>query len=1675
MSKSKRSLHQRRLGCESLEDRRMLATFVVDSLEDSGPGTLREAITLANDTPDVADIIQFEASLFDEPRAILLEDQLPWIRSPLAIHGPGADLLAIDGQHGTDGVPSTGDGWALLKGSNLASGLPYSIELTGVTFQNSDQWHGEALEFERTSLFASQVAFRGNHDTALSIQNNGADGPGVYIVDAVFENNATGISVSEASLTVENTDFLSNTSGAIRSVGSAVVVSHSEFRDNQADYGGAIHATMSRHSRILPELRVDSTLFVGNRAEQLGGAIHAENFYNDNDDEDPDSAIFEVNRSTFVGNETGSSGGAISLNDVPAEITIRPAIVNSTFTENVATSAGAILTDGPTDIRHSTLYNHRVGHTEGGTVYSTDLGSLHVSHSIIAGTKTDDPNPWYPFGPEIYATDFGGPIFPILVSNSPRVFTEQPGPTVSYSIIGFSDRRIIDSVGNILGGAGRLQANPNLSPLGYQGGNTPTFALMPGSIAIDAGDPLMVLSEGVHDQRGGPYRRIAGAAGQIDIGAYEAQGAVSRAPGDFNGDGSFDAADYTVWRKTEGFEVAPYTLGDATGDGLVNEIDLGLWRARYGEKYFFGPIIVNDTGVHDDRDIFNGRTTLTEAINFTNESEWIDTIVFDPSLSGDTIDYSDYHSLYSYAQFNLTDDLTIDATSLPDGITITNDGEPFLYVHENIRQIGSNPSLFLDISPRVRLAGLSFEGVGGVIDLRRTIARFKDIDLDDPNIVLDRVHIRNSTFDAVNAGEPYFALGKSVVRSEGPVLVVDSTIERARSSDGLGRGPIHSLSSVTLIRSEIVDSSGGVSVGQDIGAREDETGRFFNQKSQLKIIDSTIRGSTDRPAVIARGDVSIVNSHIDGNHHGGIVAYVYEREFGDELITSGPVQLVDSTVSGNTLPWDAEFHEELRHDLGGGGITTATGLMASRSRIEGNTNLRGAGGGIASLTTLRLDKTVVSGNYALGSGAIYVAGERALWDVAQEWVPQHPGDEFDRSWYWHDGFVMTHGTVEDNRAEQGTAGITVRGGVVQIENSSISRNVFIENSDYYYGNDYIGGLDATGNLKSYDGRGDVYYYYFDRDLPVTITDSIIEGNGGQGVLAYYKGAVEITRSRVIDNLGGGVTATYVADSVISGNTGEVPLRGPLDQDFRTIKDGAGVTILSPYLFDSDGTLPIQLERSVVEDNGGVGVLHWASVGVVRDTIITGNSHGGIYGFDFYGYVFGRSEGYHLIDVQVVGNSIDNRNTLWRAGTPSAAVSGSNIYLERVNVSDNTATIYGDEGVNSYELQGGGVSGSDVTIVDSTIQNNSLTGINVAVSGAGIAANGLTLADSTVRDNVLSGKYATGGGISVNGATIYGSTVSNNTVHGDLTEGKVLGGGIAADHLVLYQSTVSGNHAEGYEALGGGIAMLDTDSTASIVHSTIVKNSVEGEILAGGGGLTIRTLPHIEGSVIAGNLSSGTSPDVRVRDLIDESSGEEPEPRLRYSLIGDTSGSPIDAMTGPGNLLNIDPMLGPLSDNGGPTETHLPLTGSPLIDAGDPGRIAVPLEIRGRSPLNIPLTFAGDVDQRGVGHERHLAGIAFGEPRIDIGAVEIAGVVMETASIEPAIALSPLLTEPPQESKPPLDRLVAAVAVAVADQVWDDVDVDNYVPTDSEEELLESDAELFDLAFASIFDESDALS
>jgi hypothetical protein len=116
----------------------------------------------------------------------------------------------------------------------------------------------------------------------------------------------------------------------------------------------------------------------------------------------------------------------------------------------------------------------------------------------------------------------------------------------------------------------------------------------------------------------------------------------------------------------------------------------------------------------------------------------------------------------------------------------------------------------------------------------------------------------------------------------------------------------------------------------------------------------------------------------------------------------------------------------------------------------------------------------------------------------------------------------------------------------------------------------------------------------------------------------------------------------------------------------------------------------------------------------------------------------------------------------------------------------------------------------------------------------------------------------------------------------------------------------------------------------------------------GGGIFVDSEVTLRNTIVAGNLSGG---DCRGRPNSDG-----------YNLDSDSSCS----LSGVGDISGVDPLLGPLQDNGGPTETHALLPGSPAIDAGDDSTCLT-------------------ADQRGVA--RPLDGDGDGTAVCDIGAYE----------------------------------------------------------------------------------------
>src|SRR5437870_652478 len=211
----------------------------------------------------------------------------------------------------------------------------------------------------------------------------------------------------------------------------------------------------------------------------------------------------------------------------------------------------------------------------------------------------------------------------------------------------------------------------------------------------------------------------------------------------------------------------------------------------------------------------------------------------------------------------------------------------------------------------------------------------------------------------------------------------------------------------------------------------------------------------------------------------------------------------------------------------------------------------------------------------------------------------------------------------------------------------------------------------------------------------------------------------------------------------------------------------------------------------------------------------------------------------------------------------------------------------------------------VAIAALTIQNGN-SGPGALADGGGLYNSGtLTLRNVVVANNTTAA--ASGGGITnINDITLTDCVVSGNTT-------ATYGGGI--DNFgtaTLENVTVSGNMS----GLGGGIANDDASAVAALTNVTIPNNSASPGSGGGFYNLGAATLRYVivANSPSGDNCAGGTSGTLT-------SEGHNLD-------SGDTCG-----FAGPGDLVNIDPQLGPLQDNGGPTPTQALLPGSPAIDAG----------------------------------------------------------------------------------------------------------------------------------------------
>ena len=554
--------------------------FVVTHTGDSGRGSLRWALGVANATPET-DTITIQAL----PEAIVLSRPLPAIRDSLIIQVENnvqvANNVTLQAQ-GTDmrlfevnadasltmtGVTLTGGraGTNVQQGGALYVHEGARASLTDCRFvDNGAQAEGGAVaNFGQLELvnctFEGNLAARGGAIYAAS-------GSHTQLVESHFVGNSAaraGGAVYQAG-TLESTSVrwqangTSGTGGALWSSG-ILELTRNHFDDNQAGTGGgAIWQQSGRINLESSQLQTNVTssgrgggLHLGDSARAV---LHANQWLGNRSDSDNGGALFisegshaEVSESTFYNNRAHQFAGAI---DNFGRLQLR----SSTLRENYADKAAALSngTGARAEVDSCLFVANRAVQFAGAIANFAAL-------ELINTTLTDNQAA---FGGAILSgnnathTDIAHST--IVANRAPQggagILHGQGNTTLTHSIVlgnlsqaltgdcvhtDDSSSQVTSLGHNLLGYGGGCTAAVNdmtlparalfeevLSPLADNGGSTYSHALLARSPALDAG--TQAENHPPFDQRGEGFLRLSGQA--LDIGAFEADSQTAERP-----------------------------------------------------------------------------------------------------------------------------------------------------------------------------------------------------------------------------------------------------------------------------------------------------------------------------------------------------------------------------------------------------------------------------------------------------------------------------------------------------------------------------------------------------------------------------------------------------------------------------------------------------------------------------------------------------------------------------------------------------------------------------------------------------------------------------------------------------------------------------------------------------------------------------------------------------------------------------------------------------------------------------------------------------------------------------------------------------------------------------------------------------------------------------------------
>ncbi|MFN8445354.1 MAG: choice-of-anchor Q domain-containing protein [Caldilineaceae bacterium] len=364
-------------------------------------------------------------------------------------------------------------------------------------------------------------------------------------------------------------------------------------------------------------------------------------------------------------------------------------------------------------------------------------------------------------------------------------------------------------------------------------------------------------------------------------------------------------------------------------------------------------------------------------------------------------------------------------------------------------------------------------------------------------------------------------------------------------------------------------------------------------------------------------------------------------------------------------------------------------------------------------------------------------------------------------------------------------------------------------------------------------------------------------------------------------------------TISNGNSGSeaggaILNEGTLTLDHTTVRDSKGSG--GAAIHTQDGTVVVRNSQllnnqatasggAMSNQNGTVSIfnsliegnraVNFAGVDSVGQLVMRASTVRGNLAEGGYGGGIGIQDGNALIEDSLIEEN--------QAGSGGGGIYISPNYQATVTIRG-SRILHNQADITLDGTQGGGIySGSALTLDQVTVDNNR------SYHSAGIYQYGSN-GNLTIRNSTLSNNQAVhvAGGLWLNGAQ--GHTLSN--------------------------VTISGNSAGDW---GGGIYALDVPTALNF--ATIYGNSAP----LGANLYVVRTTLTMTGVLFAVPASGGTN--------CGSEGSAQPIQSAGYNFDSDGS----CGLSGLGDQSNVDPKLGPLADNGGPTLTHLPQTGSPAID------------------------------------------------------------------------------------------------------------------------------------------------